>query len=53
MLEYLRKHLLIPGQVENWIILMDLDKLGLNEIPFAVINNKFNFQALGKFLENL
>lgn len=37
MLEYIKKNLLLPGQVENWIILMDLDKLGLNEIPYAVI----------------
>lgn len=36
MLEYIKKNFLIPGKVENWIILMDLDKLSLNEIPFVV-----------------
>jgi len=37
MMEYIRANLFLPGQVENWIILLDLDNLGLMSIPYKVI----------------
>lgn len=32
-LEYILKHMLLPGQVENWVVLTDLCKLGYSSIP--------------------
>ena len=37
MMEYIRANLFLPGQVENWNILIDLDNLGLTSVPYKVI----------------
>ncbi len=34
MMEYVRANLFLPGQVENWNLLIDLDNLGLMGIPY-------------------
>jgi hypothetical protein len=34
MLEYIKNNLFLPGQVENWVILIDLDNLGLMNVPY-------------------
>lgn len=44
MMEYVRANLFIPGQVENWNLLIDLDNLGLMGIPY---------KSLKSFLETL
>lgn len=44
MMEYVRANLFMPGQVENWILLIDLDYLGLMGIPY---------KSLKSFLETL
>jgi hypothetical protein len=44
MMEYVRANLFLPGQVENWNLLIDLDNLGLMGIPF---------KALKTFLDTL
>ena len=44
MLQYVKEHFCLPGQIENWVILMDLDNLSLKNIPY---------KTLGVFLENL
>jgi len=36
MFEYIRNNLFIPGQVENWLILMDLEFMGLLNVPYKV-----------------
>lgn len=36
MMEYVRNNLFLPGQVENWIIMIDLDNLSLMSVPFKV-----------------
>jgi len=38
MMEYIRANLFLPGQVENWNIMIDLDNLGLMSVPYKVIN---------------
>lgn len=37
MMEYIRANLFLPGQVENWNILIDLDNLGLASVPYKVL----------------
>jgi len=37
MMEYIRANLFLPGQVENWNIMIDLDNLGLMSVPYKVI----------------
>lgn len=32
-LEYMATHMCLPGQIENWIVLVDLCKIGLTSIP--------------------
>jgi hypothetical protein len=36
MMEYVREHFFLPGQIENWIIVMDLEQMGLMNVPFKV-----------------
>lgn len=33
VLNYVIKNMFIPGQVENWVSIMDASKLGLNSFP--------------------
>ena len=47
ILEYIKKNFFLPGQVENWIIIMDLENLGVKDIPYKVKTifiNIFNIQ---------
>lgn len=39
MMEYVRTNLFLPGQVENWNLMIDLDNLGLTSVPYKV--NKY------------
>lgn len=41
MIEYVRERFFLPGQVENWIIVMDMEQMSLMNIPFKV-NLKIN-----------
>ena len=33
LLEYTIDHAMIPGQVESWIVILDLKDVGVTEIP--------------------
>jgi hypothetical protein len=46
MMEYIRNNLFLPGQVENWIILIDLDNLGLMSVPYKVEKNLKNLSLI-------
>lgn len=32
-LEYIKNYMFLPGQVENWVVIGDLNKLSLSELP--------------------
>lgn len=36
VLVYVIENLMLPGQVENWIFIIDLNKVGLTNLPLAV-----------------
>ncbi|MFS8159559.1 MAG: hypothetical protein ACMG6E_04970, partial [Candidatus Roizmanbacteria bacterium] len=36
-MEYIKANYFIPGQIENWIILIDFGNLGISQLPFKVI----------------
>lgn len=47
MMEYIRANLFTPGQVENWIQIIDLDSLSLLNVPFKVtIPYSYKFVAI-------
>jgi len=33
--EYVRNHMLLPGQVENWVVINNLNKLSIRQLPAA------------------
>lgn len=35
--EYVIEHMLLPGQVENWVLIMDLQDLGVTSVPYSVL----------------
>lgn len=35
-MEYVRENFFIPGQIENWVLIVDLEQMGLMNIPFRV-----------------
>jgi len=39
MIEYVRERFFLPGQVENWIIVMDMEQMGLMNIPFKTLKS--------------
>lgn len=36
ILEYLKRNMLLPGQIENWVIVCDIAKLSISKIPKSV-----------------
>ena len=43
IMEYVTKHLHLPGQIENWILICDVGKLGISEIPVKLVGNVIGF----------
>jgi hypothetical protein len=37
MLEYVRNNFFLPGQIENWIMMIDFAKMSVMNIPYKVI----------------
>lgn len=44
-LEHVIGTMMIPGQVENWITIMDLNKMGLTSLPMGTIKQIMKFLA--------
>jgi hypothetical protein len=44
LLELVVHHMLLPGQVESWVIIMDLNFLGASDLPLTVTWNIYNHQ---------
>ncbi len=42
-LDYVIRHMLLPGQVENWIVITDLNGLGIMSLPYGVLKEVFAF----------
>ena len=36
VLELAKHYMLVPGQVENWVLLVDLEKKSLSDLPIMV-----------------
>eukprot|EP00347_Sterkiella_histriomuscorum_P009640 403340434 len=36
MMEYIRENFFLPGQIENWVVIADLDNMGLMNVPYKV-----------------
>lgn len=37
MIEYMLKNMHLPGQIENWVMIWDVNKLGITEIPAKLV----------------
>lgn len=37
IMEYVLKNIHLPGQVENWLVICDVNKLGISEIPVKLV----------------
>lgn len=44
MLDYIVANFMLPGQVETWIFIINLNKIGITSLPKAV--NNFFFKLL-------
>mmetsp|Transcript_13917 Transcript_13917/g.26089 ORF Transcript_13917/g.26089 Transcript_13917/m.26089 type:complete len:453 (+) Transcript_13917:86-1444(+) len=58
-LEYMRTHMLLPGQVENWVVIVDLCKIGLTAIPrselksiIKVLQDNFRCRMVVNYIVN-
>ena len=36
MMQYVRNNLFLPGQVENWVIMIDMANMSMMNAPFKV-----------------
>jgi len=41
--EYVIEHFLLPGQVENWVFITDLNGMGMSSIPYGPIKKLLGF----------
>lgn len=37
LLNFVIEYLMLPGQVENWVFIIDLNKTGLSDLPISVM----------------
>jgi len=42
-LDYVMKNLLLPGQVENWVVITDLENVGIMNLPYSLLQEVFSF----------
>mmetsp|Transcript_35566 Transcript_35566/g.32050 ORF Transcript_35566/g.32050 Transcript_35566/m.32050 type:complete len:292 (+) Transcript_35566:118-993(+) len=42
-LTYVIENLLLPGQVENWVIIQDMGKMGITELPLKMLKTVMDF----------
>ena len=35
--DYIVRHMLLEGKIENWVVVMDMNKMGVMEMPYSVI----------------
>lgn len=42
MMEYIRENFFLPGQIENWVVIADLEHMGLMSVPFKVLKFTLN-----------
>jgi len=40
--EYVINNMFLPGQIENWVVIMDMHGLGAKQLPREVIGIHFN-----------
>lgn len=40
-IEHILENAILPGQVENWIIITDLDGIGLTNVPYTVNSHSY------------
>ena len=33
ILEYVKKYMFLPGQIENWVVIHNINKLAFNKLP--------------------
>ena len=52
LLEYILYYLMLPGQIENWNLLIDLNFMGLSKLPLKVIL-ALNYQNYKHIYQNL
>lgn len=59
MLTYANRHLLVPGRVEQWLVVIDLENVGFSEIPvnalkgfLSVAQNTFRSRAAKCYVLN-
>lgn len=38
IIEYMLKNMFLPGQIENYVVIIDVNKLGVSEIPKATLS---------------
>lgn len=52
-LEYVINNLLIPGQVENWVLIADMSGLNVTSVPYSVCESIIQmFSEIFKFMQN-
>ena len=39
VIEYMQKNIFLPGQIENYILIVDVNRLGVTEIPKSTLGN--------------
>jgi hypothetical protein len=32
-MEYIKKHMILPGQIEQWVVITNMSKLSVTELP--------------------
>jgi len=47
LLAIIQKYAFVPGHVENWVLIIDTNNIGIFDFPFAVCNIYFILILLG------
>lgn len=47
IIEYIKENLFLPGQIENYVVIIDVNKMGITEIPKAALGKVIDWLSKG------
>ncbi|EGR29370.1 hypothetical protein IMG5_156970 [Ichthyophthirius multifiliis] len=44
--EYILKYIMLPGQIENWVVLLDLNSIGISSLPISALKTIIRYLSI-------
>ncbi len=44
--EFILKYIMLPGQIENWVVLLDLNSIGISSLPLTALKTIMGYLSV-------